>query len=235
MAEVNAVIGQEKIGMTEKKKEKSILDNKVIVGAILIVGFCWLLAYSNLSTILFKVAAADLPAFQENMFKISLILTIIFVTALIFVFYLKDKLFEYSKKESSAIILVDSHTQIPVIETIAKMTYGLQLGRCVYISPLMPYTEAGSTPTSRFFEFENRGNGLTVSNSLWRQDYFRKITTHLMYREFNGRIKQDKFRHGEYRQESFRSITDTAASKKARDASHIQTQEDYEGAMTDEE
>jgi hypothetical protein len=224
---------EERLEIQQKPKQQGVLDNKIVVAAILIIGFCWLLTYSNISTLLFKVPLAELPTFQADMMRISIILTIIFVTAMIFVFYLKDKLFEIRNKENNAIIQVDSHTQFPTIETIAKVEHGLILGRNVYTSPLMPYTEAGSVPTSRFFEFENLSNGQVIGHSLWRQDYVRKITTHLMYRDYFGRVKYDKFRHGESRQERFRSIADTTASKKLKELRQIGVSEE-EGSMTEE-
>lgn len=235
MADEVRQVNQNTNETVQKKSEKSVLDNKLVIAAILIIGFCWLLAYSNLATVIFKTPINELPAFQENMFRIALILTIIFATAMIFVYYMKDKLFEFGRKETNAVILVDSHSQFPVIKTIAKMEHGLQLGNNVYCSPLMPYTEAGGVPTSRFFEFENLRNGIVVSHSLWRQDYVRKITTHLMYREFYGRVKYDKYRHGEYRQENYRAISDTAAAKKSKEFSQMRMYEDNEGSMTEED
>ena len=119
------------------------------------------------------------------------------------------------------------------IITIAKIYHGLQLGKCIRVSPLMPYKEAGSTPTSRFFLFQNIYAGVIVGESLWRQDYVRKITTHLMYNNYFGRNSNHKYWYGEAREEAYRGIADTTASKKMKELKHLKNESFDEGSMTE--
>ena len=175
----------------------------------IIIGVLWLLVLTNLPL---AFGITNLAEYQRNLFNLPLLLTVAYVVAIVFIFYFKDKYSEWSTTEKNPIILVDSHTQYDLIKEIAKRYHGLFLGKCIRASPLMPYKEAGSLPTTRFFLFENTENGYVTGYSLWMQNYVRKITTHLMYRNFNGRNSAMKFWYGELREEQHRGLAETTAT-----------------------
>lgn len=219
----------------EEKKE-AIVQKKptdwtfnILIIIALLIGFIWLLAFTNIGYY-FNWLGGTESSFKETFWRIALVASIIFLAGLFLKFWGAAKYDEWRQKDSNVTHLVDSDSQFNLIYEKAKVSYGLQLGDCIRISPLMPYKEAGSVPASRFFLFENILFGRVQGYSLWRQDYIRKITTHLVDRNWVGRNSSYKLWTGEYRSEEHRSIIDTSANKKQKDISVVQD----EGSMTEE-
>lgn len=209
----------------------------LFLAGALIVGLLWVLVLTPLPAIYFK-SPIDVTTFQHNFFYLPVLLSVVYLAALIFQIYGKEMYREKLDAQKNPVILVDAHTQFDKIREIAKRDYGMQLGDCMRTSPLTPFKESGSIPTTRFFEFQNINYGQVVSHSLWYQNYVLKITTHLARRVFYGRDTPMKFWHGEARDEEHRGIADTTASRKQRELGNTKLnddEEEYSGSLTEEE
>ena len=224
--------------MSEEKKEGQKTNIgfwiALIIGITLV--FLWILFFTNLSGLIIK-NSAEIIAFQKTIFPFTIVSSIIYVSGLLAWFFFKDKFQELASQEGSPIILVDPHTQFDKIREIARKYYNYAiLGDCVKIRVLKAYTEFGAVPTTRFFLFENLGNGGRIkSYSIWKQNYVRKITTERYYQEGNWRDTNYKFWTGEYRTEEYKTLGQAFAAKKKKDVKNIKTESEIsdEGSATE--
>jgi hypothetical protein len=227
MAETKTIAKPQK----EKKKD-SIFHNKIVWLGLAVTLFMWLMVFTNLP-LLFGVPQYDLVGFQQEVLKFSILVTILFIMFIIFLVYGKGKTQEIQEKEGLAVVIVEPHTQFDSIRCIARQYHGLQLGHCIKNYPITPYKESGSFPTTRFFLFQVLDGGLIVGESLWRQDYIKKVVTTLMSRTFYGRNDNVKYWHGESRSEPFRSIFgESVANKKGKELEK-RTAENDDESMTE--
>lgn len=206
----------------------------LLIGIILV--FLWILFFTNLSGLILKTPA-EIISFQKTIFPITLMFSLLYVSLLLAWTVFKDKFQKLVSQEGSPIILVDPHTQFDKIREIARKYYNYTiLGDCVKIRVLKAYTEFGAVPTTRFFLFENLGNGGRIkSYSIWKQNYVRKITTERYYKEGDWRDTQYKFWTGEYRTEEYKTLGQAFAAKKKKDVKNIKTESEIsdEGSATE--
>lgn len=209
----------------QKPKTNLAFWGILLSGAI--IGILWLLTLTDLAA---AFDVKDVAGFQKNIFYFTLLLTIVWLTAIVFVFYFKNWRQEYKETEGGAVILVDAHSQFPHIIELAKYHYHLQLGDCVRTKPLNPDTPLGAIPPLFSFLFEILDKGRVVGFAEFRQARVRKITTFLYDAYYVRRETALHYWDGEPK-ESRIGFGDSFALKKSKD---VQVIDSDGGSMTSE-